>query len=81
VVSSLLFAAGVAASSRSLDPEGNSTGVNDRDSIVLEEVVVTAQKRGSQNLQDIAMSPAVISSELIDLKQLVGMSVLGRSTA
>ena len=39
----------------------------------LEEVIVTAQKRGAENLQDVAMSAAVVSSELIDLKQLVGM--------
>jgi iron complex outermembrane receptor protein len=43
------------------------------DAPALEEVIVTAQKRGVQNLQDVAMSAAVISSEVIDLKQLVGM--------
>lgn len=40
---------------------------------VLEEIIVTAQKRGVENLQDVAMSAAVISKEMIGLKQLVGM--------
>ena len=43
------------------------------DSTTLEEVIVTAQKRGAESLQDVAMSAAVVSSELIDTKQLVGM--------
>jgi outer membrane cobalamin receptor len=44
------------------------------DAPALEEIIVTAQKRGAESLQDVAMSAAVISSELIDLKQLVGMN-------
>ncbi|MEJ2516153.1 MAG: TonB-dependent receptor [Gammaproteobacteria bacterium] len=40
---------------------------------VLENVVVSAQKRGDENLQDVAMSATVISSETIDRQQLVGM--------
>jgi len=54
-------------------PEGSPEAPDHSDSTVLEEVIVTAQKRGSESLQDVAMSAAVISSELIDLKQLVGM--------
>ena len=54
-------------------PEGNPEAPDLPESTVLEEVIVTAQKRGGESLQDVAMSAAVISSELIDLKQLVGM--------
>src|SRR6056297_1844320 len=39
----------------------------------LETVVVTAQKRGAENLQDVAMSASVISEEMIDRQGLVGM--------
>lgn len=42
-------------------------------STILEEVIVTAQKRGNESLQDVAMSVAVIGKDMIDLKQLVGM--------
>lgn len=40
---------------------------------VLEKVVVSAQKRGDENLQGLAMSATVITSEMIDRRQLVGM--------
>ena len=43
------------------------------DAPALEEIIVTAQRRGDENLQNTAMSAAVISSELINRKQLVGM--------
>lgn len=46
---------------------------DDTDSYILEEVIVTAQKRGAQSLQDVAMSAAVVSRDLIDSRQLVGM--------
>lgn len=39
----------------------------------LEEVIVTAEKRGAGNLQDLAMSAAVITSDLIEQRNLVGM--------
>ena len=40
---------------------------------VLEDVVVSAQKRGDENLQDVAMSASVITDEAIDRRQLMGM--------
>lgn len=40
---------------------------------VLENVVVSAQKRGDESLQEVPMSATVISSETIDRRQLVGM--------
>lgn len=43
------------------------------EALVLEKVVVTAQKRGDESLQDVAMSASVISSEMIDEQALVGM--------
>lgn len=44
-----------------------------QDPRVLENVVVSAQKRGEESLQDVAISASVISSETIDRRQLVGM--------
>lgn len=46
---------------------------------VLEEVIVTAEKRGAKDLQDLAMSAAAISSELIETRNLVGMADYLRS--
>jgi outer membrane receptor protein involved in Fe transport len=46
---------------------------------VLEEVLVTAQRRGPERLQDVPMSISVIDSKLIDRKGLVGMNDYLRS--
>jgi outer membrane receptor protein involved in Fe transport len=40
---------------------------------IIEEVIVTARKRGAQSLQDTSLSIAVVDSDQIDLRQLVGM--------
>jgi outer membrane receptor protein involved in Fe transport len=44
-----------------------------QDSFLLEKVVVSAQKRGDENLEGLAMSATVITRETIDRRQLVGM--------
>jgi len=44
-----------------------------QDSYVLEKVVVSAQKRGDENLEGLAMSATVITDEKIERRQLVGM--------
>jgi outer membrane receptor protein involved in Fe transport len=51
----------------------------DSNALVLEEVIVTAEKRGAENLQDLAMSAAVISSAIIEDRNLVGMDDYLRS--
>ena len=67
------FVSGVSAQPSTVVPEAGNEAPGYPETTILEEVVVTAQKRGNENLQDVAMSAAVISSELIDIKQLVGM--------
>src|SRR6056297_249627 len=52
---------------------GTAADESSPDSTQLETVVVTAQKRGAENLQDVAMSASVISEEMIDRQGLVGM--------
>ena len=44
-----------------------------QDAYLLEKVVVSAQKRGDENLEGLAMSATVITREAIDRRQLVGM--------
>jgi outer membrane receptor protein involved in Fe transport len=49
-------------------------------SLALEEIVVTATKRGDANLQEIAMSISVASEDMIAKQGLVGMDDFLRST-
>jgi len=59
-------------STQAVSAEGNS--------LALEEIVVTATKRGDANLQEIAMSISVASEDMIAKQGLVGMDDFLRST-
>lgn len=51
----------------------SSDSVKKQDSMIVEEMIVTAQKRGAVSIQDTAMSVSAISSEAIEKRGLVGM--------
>ena len=61
VAAGLFAAAPIAAEETPPDPQ------------VLDKVVVSAQKRGDESLQGVAMSASVITGETIERQQLVGM--------
>ena len=57
------FVASVVAGPETMAQEND--GNNDRDAMVIEEIMVTATKRGAQNIQDIAASVSAVGSETL----------------